>query len=153
MVGTVDKIDLGPNQVNIVPGHVALEVDLRALDHEIFDKIKREILGACKATAQQRGLEISLTQISAEPPIELPESLSHMIAKVCETLDVSYLMMPSGAGHDANRMTKITRRALIFAPSHQGLSHCPQEWTDERDIETGVRVLSETLFRLANEDG
>jgi len=153
VVGTVGKMNLTPNQVNVVPGHIALEVDLRALDHEIFDKIKREILEACKATAQRRGLEISLTQTSAEPPIELPESLSHMIAKVCETLGVSYLMMPSGAGHDANRMAKITRTAVIFVSSHQGLSHCPQEWTDERDIETGVRVLCETLVRLANEDG
>lgn len=153
VVGTVGKINLEPNQVNVVPGHVALEVDLRAHDDEIVRTIKREMLEACKAIAHRKRLEISLTQVSAEPPIELPESLSHMIARVCETLGVSYLMMPSGAGHDANRMAKITRTAVIFVPSHQGLSHCPQEWTEERDIETGVRVLSETLFRLANEDG
>ena len=152
IVGTVGKIILAPNQVNVIPGRAQLEVDLRANDHEIFNRIYTEILEACKIVGKKRGLEISLNRLSAEPPAPLPEDLSRIIAEVCQAFHLSYLIIPSWAGHDANHMAKITRTAVIFVPSRQGLSHCPQEWTDEKEIETGVRVLSETLLRLANED-
>ncbi len=151
MVGTVGKMTLTPNQVNVVPGRAELELDLRASDVQLFEKIQAEILEACDDVANQRGLEITLNQRSAERPVSLPEDLSRLIRSVCQDLGLSYLKMPSWAGHDANRMAKITKTAVIFVPSRQGLSHCPQEWTEEKDIEAGVRVLSETLLRLANQ--
>ena len=153
MVGTVGKMTLAPNQVNVVPGRAELELDLRTIDDELCERIHTEILQVCDVVANQRGLEISLNSRSAEPPVSLPEGLSRVIGDVCEDFRLSYLKMPSWAGHDANRMAKIAKTAVIFVPSRHGLSHCPQEWTDEKDIETGVRVLSETLLRLANQDG
>ncbi len=151
MVGTVGKMTLAPNQVNVVPGRAGLELDLRTSDDQLFERIDAEILQVCDAVASQRGLEITLSQRSSEPPVSLPEDLSRVIGSVCQDLGLSYLKMPSWAGHDANRMAKITKTAVIFVPSRQGLSHCPQEWTEEKDMEAGVRVLSETLLRLANQ--
>jgi len=152
MVGTVGKMTLAPNQVNVVPGRAELELDLRTHDDELFDRIYAEILEACDAVSNERSLEISLTPRTGEPPVSLPEDLSRVIVNVCQDFHLSYLKMPSWAGHDATQMAKITKTAVIFVPSRQGLSHCPQEWTDGKDIKTGVRVLSETLLRLANWD-
>ena len=42
--------------------------------------------------------------------------------------------MSSGAAHDANHLAEITRVGMIFVPSKDGKSHCPDEWTDFDDF-------------------
>lgn len=39
---------------------------------------------------------------------------------------------------------------MIFVPSHDGISHSPQEWTDFDDLAAGTDVLTGTLVALAN---
>ena len=41
---------------------------------------------------------------------------------------------------------------MIFVPSRDGLSHCPEEWTDDQYLETGSQVLAAVLAELANEE-
>jgi acetylornithine deacetylase/succinyl-diaminopimelate desuccinylase-like protein len=38
---------------------------------------------------------------------------------------------------------------MIFVPSRGGRSHCPEEYTSPDQMLVGVRVLAETLRRLA----
>ncbi len=59
--------------------------------------------------------------------------------------------MPSGAGHDAMQMAKITPAGMIFIPSQRGISHNPLEWTAPDDIGLGAQLLMETMIRVANE--
>jgi len=35
---------------------------------------------------------------------------------------------------------------MIFVPSADGRSHCPEEWTDLADIEQGIRVLAQAVI-------
>jgi N-carbamoyl-L-amino-acid hydrolase len=51
----------------------------------------------------------------------------------------------SGAGHDAQEMAMLGPAGMIFVPSHEGRSHCPEEHSDLSDLVTGVRALAETL--------
>ncbi|MEE8075442.1 MAG: M20/M25/M40 family metallo-hydrolase, partial [Candidatus Binatia bacterium] len=62
-----------------------------------------------------------------------------------------YEVMPSGAGHDAMQLAKITRAGMIFVPSMRGISHSPMEWTSPKDICLGTQVLLDTIMRVANE--
>lgn len=153
VVGTVGAINVDPNQVNVVPGWVQLEVDLRGYDQKILSQVREELEGTCQSVHAKRDVEIGFQLVSEEPPIPLPEDLSNMIAETCHSFDIPYLMMPSGAGHDANHLAKITKTGIIFVPSRGGVSHCPKEWTDEEYLELGVKVLAGTLVRLANQDG
>ena len=57
--------------------------------------------------------------------------------------------MPSGAGHDTQFLTEITRAGMIFVPSVGGVSHAPDEWTQWSDVETGANVLLHTLLEFA----
>ena len=56
------------------------------------------------------------------------------------------LRLPSHVGHDANQMAKIAPVSMLFAPSRNGRSHCPEEWTDTSDILAGVHALAECLI-------
>jgi N-carbamoyl-L-amino-acid hydrolase len=60
------------------------------------------------------------------------------------------LRMPSGAGHDAQNLARITKAGMIFIPSRGGRSHRPDEASDWRAIERGANVLLHTLLRLAS---
>jgi N-carbamoyl-L-amino-acid hydrolase len=57
--------------------------------------------------------------------------------------------MHSGAAHDTQIMSTITRAGMIFVPSKDGRSHSASEWTAWEDIELGANVLLNTLNRLA----
>ena len=71
--------------------------------------------------------------------------------EICDEKGIDYEIMPSGAGHDAMQMAKITPAGMIFVPSKRGISHNPLEWTDPGDIALGSPVLMETMIRVANE--
>ena len=64
---------------------------------------------------------------------------------------VSYIVMPSGAGHDANALGHRIPVGMIFVPSRDGLSHCKEEWTEESDLEHGVKALYQTILELDKE--
>jgi acetylornithine deacetylase/succinyl-diaminopimelate desuccinylase-like protein len=68
---------------------------------------------------------------------------------LCDKKKIAYEIMPSGAGHDAMQMAKITRVGMIFIPSRNGISHSPLEWSDPEDIALGTQLLLETVVRLA----
>ena len=57
--------------------------------------------------------------------------------------------MPSGAGHDVQFFTALTRTGLIFVPSVGGVSHAPDEWTHWSDIERGAQLLCNCVLELA----
>jgi N-carbamoyl-L-amino-acid hydrolase len=59
--------------------------------------------------------------------------------------------MPSGAGHDAMQMAKITPAGMLFIPSRRGISHSPLEWSDPKDICLGAQLLLDAIVRVANE--
>ena len=49
-------------------------------------------------------------------------------------------------------MGTFTPIGMLFVPSRDGLSHCPQEWTDSVDLKLGAEVLAAALARVANQD-
>ena len=58
--------------------------------------------------------------------------------------------MNSGAVHDSAMLTGITNVGMIFVPSIDGLSHCPQEETKFEDIKLGCDLLLGTVIKLGN---
>jgi len=60
-----------------------------------------------------------------------------------ETLDLH-----SGAFHDTMSIADVTDAALLFAPSRDGISHSPREWTDWEDCATATAVLAEAVASI-----
>jgi len=58
--------------------------------------------------------------------------------------------MVSRAYHDALFMAKICPASMIFIPCYKGYSHRPDEYASSEAIAVGVKVLAETLARLAS---
>ncbi|MEW8986202.1 MAG: M20/M25/M40 family metallo-hydrolase, partial [Bacillus sp. (in: firmicutes)] len=58
------------------------------------------------------------------------------------------LLLGSMAGHDATHMASITKSGMLFVPSLDGKSHCPEEESRLEDIEIVANVLLNTLLAL-----
>ena len=56
--------------------------------------------------------------------------------------------MHSGAGHDAMVFSDFTPSGMIFVPSKDGLSHCPEEYTATSEFVKGTNILFEAVKEL-----
>ena len=74
-----------------------------------------------------------------------------VIEECAAELGYEYLLMSSGAGHDAQVMALHTDAGMIFVPSIRGRSHCPEENSRWDDIEKGTKLLLTSLLKLVNE--
>jgi N-carbamoyl-L-amino-acid hydrolase len=101
--------------------------------------------------AMRRDIRFEVLTIREEDPVPLDKRLLRVARELCDDQGIDYEIMPSGAGHDAMQMAKITPAGMIFVPSKRGISHNPLEWTDPADITLGTQLLMETMVRVANE--
>ena len=51
--------------------------------------------------------------------------------------------MASGALHDAAEVARVLPAVMVFAPSKRGISHAPEEDTDEADLAIAVEAYAE----------
>ncbi|MCA9879778.1 MAG: M20/M25/M40 family metallo-hydrolase, partial [Thermomicrobiales bacterium] len=72
-----------------------------------------------------------------------------LLDDVARAQEIPHMLMPSGAAHDAQQISRVARIAMIFVRSKDGRSHTPAEFTSIEDATAGIDVLTEALHRLA----
>jgi N-carbamoyl-L-amino-acid hydrolase len=152
VVGTVGALKIEPGVINAIPGKTELSIDIRSISAKAKDRVARMVRKRAREIAAQRRISVEILPIRSEEPVPLDERLLSLIQDICGEKKIAYEVMPSGAGHDAMQMAKITRAGMIFIPSKKGISHSPLEWTDPEDICLGAQILLETMVRVAHEE-
>ena len=152
VVGTVGAIKVEPGVINAVPGRAELAVDIRGASAQSKNRVARQVKQQARVIAKKRGIGVEVLTIREEDPVPLDKRLLRLTRELCDEKQINYEIMPSGAGHDAMQMAKITPAAMIFVPSKRGISHNPLEWTDPKDIALGTQLLMETMVCVANEE-
>ena len=147
-VATVGRLDVAPNSITTVPAQVVFYVDVRDIDGDRQRAAAQDVLALAQQVAARRGVFVEAELVGDSSPVVLPLWLRHITRDVCERLSVPYRVLNSGAGHDAAILARVLPTAMLFVPSHEGLSHCPEEWTSISDIAVGVRVLFHAILTL-----
>lgn len=150
-VGTIGKITNEPNASNVVPGAVQFDLEIRSLDAATSEAIYSAFAEEAKTIAARRGLQLSLELLSKSDAVKVKEPVLEKIIAACEAVAPA-ISLPSGAGHDANQLARIAPIGMIFVPSKDGRSHCPEEWTDFEDVAAGVQALGEALLLFDESD-
>jgi N-carbamoyl-L-amino-acid hydrolase len=148
-VATVGKIQAFPGAPNVIPGEVLLSLEIRDLDaakiQQVFDLIKAE----ADRIGSRRSTPVRFQEIDvASPPAPTDEQMRRIISASAEELGMSFSLMPSGAGHDAQDMATIAPTGMIFVPSVDGISHSPQEFTSPEDMANGATVLLKAVLAI-----
>ncbi len=150
VVGTVGAIKVEPGVINAIPGRAEMQVDVRSITAASKRKVAGRVRTRARRIARERGVEVDLVTIRDEKPVALHRRVIGLIRALCEEHRVPFEVMPSGAGHDAMQMARITPTGMIFIPSVNGVSHNPTEWTDPEDICLGTQLLMEAMLRAAH---
>ena len=77
--------------------------------------------------------------------------IEDLVEEAAAKLGYSHMRMNSGAGHDAMIFKRIWPAGMIFLPSHEGLTHHPDELVAFEDMEKGANVLYEVIRMLDEE--
>src|SRR5215211_4545552 len=148
-VATVGVLRVRPGAINVVPGEVELDVDVRDSDLPARRQVVDAVLAAARAIAERRGLELDVAPIVEDMPVACAPHVVDAVEAAVRELGLPYRRMISGAYHDAMIMGASVPIGMIFVPSAGGISHHPDEYTAPAELENGVRVLAATLARLA----
>lgn len=147
-VATVGRIACEPAQVNVIPGLVRFSIDVRDSSRTILESTVSAINHTVKEICDKRGLTFEFFQLSEAEPVTLSKSIIDLLAEKAREIDLEPLKMISGAGHDTALVAQLTEAGMIFVPSRDGLSHCPQEYTRLEDIARGCEILLATVVQL-----
>lgn len=147
-VGTVGWLEVKPGAPNVIPGEVNLTVELRDLSMAKIERLWERIRAEAREIASRYDTTFESTvEVSAEgAPSD--EAVRDVITEATDALGLTSRVMPSGAGHDAQELARICPMGMIFAPSVDGISHSPREFTRSGDVENGANVLLQTILRL-----
>ena len=148
-VGTVGSLDVTPNATNVVPGRVEMGVDVRDVHYDAMNEIVERTADALVRLEDERAVETRLDREFDLRPTAMADRVREAARAAGERAGVETLDLHSGAAHDTMHVANVTDAGLLFAPSEDGVSHSPAEWTDWDDCATATRVLAGALADLA----
>jgi len=148
-VGTVGFIKLEPGSTNVIPGRAEFTLDLRDAEAENIEVMPSKIEEVIKEVCSSRGLTYHMEPQIAVSPVKIDLNLVDMLKAKTKDRGIDALGMMSGALHDSCKLVDLTTVGMLFVPSKNGLSHCPEEWTDLKDIENGANILLDAIIELS----
>ena len=151
-VGTVGRLDLHPDLVNVVAGRATLTVDLRNTDDAALREAEQRLAAFLHELAERDGVVITSRSLARFEPVAFDERVIALVEAAATRLGHTVQRLPSGAGHDAQMLARLAPTAMVFVPSHDGISHNPAEHTDPAHLEAGANVLLDVLVRLAEHE-
>jgi hydantoinase/carbamoylase family amidase len=148
-VATVGVLRVLPGAINVVPGEVEMEIDVRDSVGAARQAVVDGLLLAAEQLCARRGLRLEVATIAKDEPAPCSDLVIAATEAVCSELGLCFRQMISGAYHDAMVLGSQVPIGMIFVPSAGGISHHPDEHTALEEIDAGVDVLAGVLARLA----
>lgn len=152
-VATVGEMKVFPGAVNSVPREVEMGIDVRDVDQARVDSMIERIKKAAGKIGREREVKVSVDLVNADSSVTCNETIVQAIEGAARAGGLSVKRIFSRAYHDALFMGKKIPIGMIFVPCRGGVSHRPDEYVSERDLENGVRTLAYTLATLAGSEG
>lgn len=151
-VATVGFMQVEPNVMNIIARQVSFTVDIRAVDSQALIEQRQALQADLEGLAEDMGMSFELEDLLDEQPVMMHDVLKASLQEQCHKQLLSYMHLPSGAGHDAQIFGEQIPAAMLFVPSRGGRSHCPEEWSDGYDLAVATNVLHDALIALQNKE-
>jgi hydantoinase/carbamoylase family amidase len=141
-VATTARISVEPGAMNVVPGSAELLVDVRGIEGESMRRVVGEIEGSAARVAAAREVDIDVQTLSSAEPTRFDPGVVAILSDTVAALGEEPMLMPSGAGHDAQCIASLAPAGMLFVPSVGGISHSPLERTADDDVILGARALA-----------
>ncbi|MCC6998586.1 MAG: M20 family metallo-hydrolase [Deltaproteobacteria bacterium] len=151
---TMGVITPYPGLVNVVPGRATVSVDLRTPDDAALERAEADVVRAYAEIAAREHVQITHRRTARTPYVPFDQQVQALIADAASARGLSHQRIISGAGHDAQELSRLCKTAMIFVPGeYDGISHNPRELSTLAQCENGVNVLCDVVQALAEEPG
>jgi N-carbamoyl-L-amino-acid hydrolase len=148
-VGTVGRLGLHPDLVNVVAARAVLTVDLRNTDAAVLAEAEERVRSFAAACAADEGVTASWRTLARFAPVSFDPAVVDRVEAAAVARGLPVVRLPSGAGHDAQMLARVCPAGMVFVPSRGGVSHNPAEYTEPSDLAAGAQVLADVLVDLA----
>ena len=150
LVGTVGQLQVPNGSVNVIPGACQLSLDIRAADDATRDAAVADVLQQIDTICLARGIDCAIKQTLSAPAAPCAPWLMAQLQAATLRHDVPAFHLPSGAGHDAMLMARITDVAMLFTRcGNGGISHNPLETMTADDAELSAQIFLDVLRNFA----
>jgi len=148
-VWTIGRVLVDPNAPSIVPGRAEMQVQFRDTDTGILARYESALMELVAEAERAGPCQVEIAPISKSEPALMDRAFQDLIEQAAErNAPGMHLRMPSGAGHDAQILSRRMRSAMMFVPSLNGISHHWSEDTREEDIVLGVQVFADAAAAI-----
>ncbi|MBY4897581.1 Zn-dependent hydrolase [Cupriavidus sp. AU9028] len=155
LVGTVGQFTVPDGSSNVIPAACHFSMDIRAGDDALREAAIADIVAGIEAIAQRRGVRAEVERVPPVNNAPCASWLRDQFAAVLTKRGLPAFELPSGAGHDAMMMHRITDVAMLFVRcGNGGISHNPLETITAEDAQLAAEVFVDFLrhFRPKQED-
>lgn len=159
VTGMVGKLVITPNSNQFVPEYVEGKIEIRTFSKDITERTNfmaliQNLLDDIEKTFNIKSKFEEIKRI--QYPTPTGPSIMHAgnvkkMQAICDELGYSHITINNGTGHDSMIMTDFVDTNMIYVPSKDGVSHCPEEWTDYEAIKKSADVLLQLVKDLSKQ--
>jgi allantoate deiminase len=148
VVATVGRLSVTPDVPNIVPGAATFSAEFRDINPAILQAAQSEYTQRVHTLCAEERVTASSRPLLITPPTPMHPAMMETLAAACGDVGVTPMRFPSGPGHDAGIVARALPTGMLFVPSVNGISHAPDEFTDDASLERGANALFHAVLRL-----
>jgi len=149
LVATVGTLQCRPGAVNVIPGEVALSLDVRGPEDEPLSVLLAALLAEGESIARRRGLSFSAEEYYHIPATGCDPDLQAALTRAVVQVQGRSLSLPSGAGHDAIAIAERWPVGMLFVRCDRGISHHPAESVTVSDVAQAVQAYVQVVNEVA----
>ena len=141
-----------PGGVNIVAESCQFTVDIRSRNNDNINDIANRIRKALEWETKIMGGSFEMESKLSILPVNLDQDMLGIMEESCRKHGYSSRYLPSGAGHDSLEIGQVIPTAMLFVPSKDGRSHCPEEFTKYSQLAKAAVVAGDLVEKLLTDE-
>ena len=150
LVATVGRLQVEPGAANVIPGLVSATLDARHPDDAVRQAATATLEAAARRLAAARGVGLEWRQDTDNAAVVFSPRLCALLHEAAAGAQGAPAPdLPSGAGHDAVPLSRITEVSMLFVRCRDGISHNPLEHVEEADVAAAIAALDRLIDQLA----
>ncbi|KZQ33087.1 Zn-dependent hydrolase [Enterobacter genomosp. O] len=150
LVATVGELRCLPGAVNVIPGEVALSLDIRGPQDAPLDALLAELLAQAQTIAARRGLSFGAEEYYRIAATPCDARLRQLLGDAIASVQGRSLSLPSGAGHDTIALAERWPVGMLFVRCKGGVSHHPAESVMAEDVALAIEAFGRAVRTLAD---
>jgi beta-ureidopropionase / N-carbamoyl-L-amino-acid hydrolase len=148
---TVGILSAVPGSTNVVPHTASFSLDLRAHAEAEVDAAIVAVREAFDRIAAEERVEVEVQETWRLDATTFDPALRAQLMKAAAESGIEAMEVVGVIGHDSLQLSKVTRAAMLFTPTVDGLSHCEEEDSPWEATRQAVAVLAGVLCEVADE--